>query len=752
MAPNSTQTSAPVPHRWRFFRSGGFDQVRLETGADLLALDQLDQKLWAALSCPARGLEFDTKTLALIDSAGDGRIRVPEILAAVRWAGSVLKNPDDLTRGASRLPLSAINDATPEGAQLLASARQILTNLGKGDAEEITLDDTTDTEKIFAKTTFNGDGIIPAAAADDEETRRVIEDIIECLGSEIDRSGAPGISQDKVDQFFTEAQAYSEWWVQAEREADTILPFGEATAAAATIFEAVKAKVDDYFTRCRLAAFDSRAAELLNPAQTSYEALSAKDLSASTEELALLPLATIAAGKPLPLTTGINPAWTGAIAQFRSAIVTPLFGDQDTLSADEWETLSAKFAAYEAWMQSKEGIVVERLGLARVRDILAGDSQNVITTLIAKDKALEPESNAISAVDKLVRYHRDLFRLLNNFVSFRDFYVPGATAIFQAGRLYLDGRSCDLCIRVDDIAKHSSLAQLSRTYLAYCECTHNGSAERMTIAAAFTNGDEDNLLVGRNGVFYDRKGQDWDATIVKLIEHPISVRQAFWSPYKRASRMISEQIEKMAAAREKEVETRTGAGISGVAQRAEAGKTPAEQTFDIAKFAGIFAAIGLAIGAIGTALAAVVTGVLGLTWWQMPLALIGLLLAISGPAMVIAYLKLRQRNLAPLLDANGWAVNIQAKINIPFGASLTSLAQLPPGAQRSLQDPFAEKKRPWKLYFLLVVFIAAVAFLWQQGFLQQWWERFASHEATTVTEEPAPATPEEPTPPPDSGG
>jgi len=46
-------------HRWRFFRSGGFDQVRLETGADLMSLDQLDQKLWVALSCPVKGLEFD---------------------------------------------------------------------------------------------------------------------------------------------------------------------------------------------------------------------------------------------------------------------------------------------------------------------------------------------------------------------------------------------------------------------------------------------------------------------------------------------------------------------------------------------------------------------------------------------------------------------------------------------------------------------------------------------------------------------
>ncbi len=130
-------------HPWKFFRAGGFDQVRLDTGADLVHLDQLDQKLWVALACPTTGLEFDSKTLALIDTDKDGRIRAPEIIAAAKWATSCLKNPDDLLKGSPSLPLSAINDATPEGKQLLSSARQILGNLGKKDADSITLEDTT---------------------------------------------------------------------------------------------------------------------------------------------------------------------------------------------------------------------------------------------------------------------------------------------------------------------------------------------------------------------------------------------------------------------------------------------------------------------------------------------------------------------------------------------------------------------------------------------------------------------------------
>src|SRR6478609_6194782 len=130
------------PHIWKFFRAGGFDQVRIQNGADLMALDQLDQKLWVALACPTTGLEFDSKTLALIDTDKDGRIRAPEIIAAAKWACKCLKNPDDLLKGAPSLPLNAINDADTEGKQLHASARQILINLGRKDADAITLEET----------------------------------------------------------------------------------------------------------------------------------------------------------------------------------------------------------------------------------------------------------------------------------------------------------------------------------------------------------------------------------------------------------------------------------------------------------------------------------------------------------------------------------------------------------------------------------------------------------------------------------
>lgn len=719
-------------HTWHFFRAGGFDQVQLRNGADILALDQLDQKLWMALSCPTRGIEFDTKTLDLIDTDNDGRIRAPEIIAAAKWAGTRLKTPNDLVKSSPSLPLNAINDATPEGKQLLASAKQILVNLGKADATSITAEDTTDTTKIFAQTTFNGDGIIPADSAEDDATKAVINDVIACLGADTDRSGKPGISQAKADQFFAEAQAFSNWWKKAETD-PTILPLSDATVSAASVFRSLKPKVDDYFARCRLAAFDSRALAALNREEKEFLALAAKDLTITSTEIAGFPLARIEPGKPLPLKEGVNPAWAGAVAQFETLVIRPLLNGQNAVTEADWLTISDRFAAYEAWSASKGGVAVEKLGLTRVREILASPAKEAIARLVEKDRALEPEANAIAAVDKLVRLHRDLFHLLNNYVSFRDFYARTDKAVFQVGTLYLDQRACDLCVRVDDAAKHAALAGMAKAYLAYCDCVRKSTGEKLTIAAAFTAGDSDNLMVGRNGIFYDRQGRDWDATITKVVENPISIRQAFWSPYKKFVRFIEEQVAKRAAAADaaSTAKLQTAAETTVAADQTKP-PAPASKKFDV----GTVAALGVALGALSAVLAGFVGGFIKLTWWQMPLALLAIMLAISLPSMVIAWLKLRQRNLGPILDANGWAVNARAKINTPFGGSLTQVARLPAGAHRDLADPFAEKKRPWKLWLVLLALVG-MAFAWWQGNFDRYLPERARSTSVLGTNAPA---------------
>ncbi len=614
--------TASLPH-WRFFRAGGFDQVRLDTAAELLNIGQLDQKLWVALSCPVKGIEFDARTLSFVDSDGDGQVRAPELIAAVAWAGARLKDTNVLAQKLPGVPLAAIRDDDEEGAAIAAAARELLADLN------------------------SGDGLVTVAVANAAQLRHA-------------------------------QRAQSAW----EAAGQAARPLGDATAAAHEALAAVAGKVEDWFVRCRLAAFDARAGAALNAADATLAALGGATLKNDDENIAALPLAHVQAGATLPLGSGLNPAWVARMATLNRAAVQPLLGDRALLTESDWLALKDKLAPYAAWLAAKP------------------------------DAAAEAE--AVRQLERLAHYVRDLLALANNFVAFRDFYTRQGKATFQVGTLYLDGRSAELCVAVNDAGRHAALATLSRMCLVYCDCVRG--SEKMSIAAAFTAGDSDQLMVSRNGVFYDRQGRDWDATIAKIVDHPISLRQAFWSPYKRIARFVGEQMQKIAASKAKasddKLTTAVVDGAKKVAAAPAAPVAPPPPPFDVGKFAGIFAAIGLAVGAIGTALASVLVGLLTLKWWQVPFALAGLMLAISGPAVILAWFKLRSRNLGPILDANGWAINARAKINIPFGTSLTQTAQLPPNAERALTDPYAEKKRPWALYFGILALILLAAFAW----------------------------------------
>jgi hypothetical protein len=684
-------------HSWRFFRTGGVDQVMFRTGADVANLQHLDLKLWLALAMPTRGVELDAATLDLIDTDKDGRIRPPEVLAAIAWARNAFNDLDGLLKGGDSVALNRIKDEA-----IRKGAERVLATVNKSGEKSVALVDVLGMAKEIAQTTFNGDGVVPAEAARDDATKQAITDIINALGAVTDRSGKPGVNQAMVDKFFADAQALSDWLKKAEGDA-ALTPAGAGTPEAMTAVNAVKAKVDDFFARGRLAAFDSRATAAVNRQEAEYLAIAARDLTVTAAEVAAFPLARVEPNKALPLTEGINPAWAGALSKLVKDAITPLLGAGKTsLTETEWNALQSKLAPFADYQSSRPASPVEKLGLDRLRELLTGKAKEDIAALIAEDLKLKPEFDQLSAVEKLVRFQRDLARLLVNYANFAEFYgLRGA--IFQAGTLYLDARACHLCVDVTDPGKHATLAGLAGMYLAYCDLKRP-AGEKKTIVAAITDGDSDNLMVGRNGVFYDRAGRDWDATITKVVANPISLREAFWAPYKKLLRMIEEMVAKRAAAADAAADKKL-AGAATAVSSADKAKPAEPKKVDV----GTVAALGVAVGAIGTAIAALATGILKLSWWQIPLVFVGILLLISLPSMIIAWLKLRRRNIAPLLDANGWAINTRAKINTPFGVALTDMAKLPPGAERSLDDPFADKQKPWGVYiFLAILVIAAI--------------------------------------------
>lgn len=656
---------------WKFSTVGGVTRVNIETGEDIAHLDELDQKLWTVLSCPVKGLEFDERTLHLLDSDGDGKLRVHEVVAAAQWLKKVLVEMEYLEEGNDMIEFSGVSDTTDEGRQVLEAARMILGKLGL-DKQSIALSDVAEYMAVYEE---------------------------KCKSEYVAAEGEP----------------YEP-------------PYGDDSDAAEAAVAAVRAKVEDWFMRCRLVQFDEDAAGALDVQVDKIAAIADNDLVQSMGEIAGYPLARPTKEGLLPLAEGINPAWQAQVAALAAL---PDLQDKTTLSEEEWKAIVAKVDAYTAWKAA---------GVSAMNEAIAAQ--------VAEHAA------AIEPVERLLRYCRDYVKLLHNYVVFKDFYRRDENnlAVFQAGKLYIDQRCCDLCIKVSDMGKSTTSAGKSGMFLIYCHCTSKGGAQ-MDIVAALTDGEIGGLHEGKNAIFYDRAGQDWDATITKIVDNPISIRQAFWSPYRKFGNWVTDKITKSASEKESkqfdEMTSKADTATTNLTVKTEGGAAEAKanekkaQMFDIAKFAGIFAAIGLAIGAIGGALAAL-GGFVTAKWYNVVLLIAAIVVLISGPSMLLAWLKLRKRNLGPVLNANGWAINSNVKVNTAFGKTLTSMAKYP---KVVTADPFADKKTPWWqkcLWWLLALVVIAFGVLYFTHNLP--WQKKAASEEPVVeaVEEPVAAVEEVP--------
>ena len=528
-------------YKWSFANVGGVTRVRIQSAEDIRHLGELDKKMWTVLSCPVNGLEISSDSLSLMDSDGDGQLRLKEVVATADYLCSALKDPQSLFAQSDKLALDNIAD----------EAVRVLAEKLSGGNNEIALADV----------------------------------------------------QAAIAAVSVEAQPVPD----APFEADVIAAYKEKQAEYAAYFEQEKLQ---------------KLGLALIPEDTAKPGMKEKDFVA----------------------------------------------------------MGAKIAEWEAAKGAVEAANADALAAAKAE--------------------FEP-------LRKLLLLHRDFYRLLRNFVTLEDFYDLDETTIasFQAGTLIIDQRACHLCIRVNDMGKHDAQAPLSGIYLLYCNCVNKKTGKTMQIVAAMTQGEIKNLNVGKNAIFYDNDGLDYDATVTKIIDNPISIRQAFWTPYRKFGNWIQEKINKSAAEKDaKAFNDMTAKADTAAGDPAVAEKKPA---FDIAKFAGIFAAIGMALGMIGTALVALFSGLATLHWWQLLLVFVGILLLISGPSMIMAWLKLRRRNLAPLLNANGWAVNAEAIISVPFGRTLTEQVAFPIIKIKKGLKPWAK----WLIAICVILVILGIACL-----------------------------------------
>lgn len=348
-----------------------------------------------------------------------------------------------------------------------------------------------------------------------------------------------------------------------------------------------------------------------------------------------MPLVTEAPDVVLPLKDHLNPKHLEAILDFAAKCAKPILGTDVELTRLGWKKVKASFAAYRAWLQAKP---VVNAGL----------------------------KNELVAEEKLLRYRLYLGEFLVNYVTMDALYEGKTPAIFQTGVLRIDGKEMNLCFHVESEAAHSALVGKSNCCVIYLKLVRPSDKAERQICAVVTAGTVAGLYAGRNGVFYDRDGKNWEAVITKVVESQVSLAEAFWEPWRKLGESISGMVRKFLGEREAK-------SMSMVSNPTAA--APAKDGG--AAMASSVAAIGIGVGMVGAAAASLMAALSSMGGIQILAAIIGLILVVSLPSVILTYFKLRRRDLSAILNACGWAVNRPMRFSMARAKLFTKCAKGP---------------------------------------------------------------------------
>jgi len=639
----------------------------------------LDESLWMATSAPIEAFRCDPGFIEQVNGDGSGRISSDELKSAVRWLLDVLKDTGGICEQSDRMRLDAIDQNSEGGRILRESATHVLATLGEASPDAISLGQVRKYLAVEKEQPLNGDGVLVPEAASNNELCDFIKDAISCIGGTEDAGGRMGITQTQLDQFAADVEGLVSWkekgGLPKEGESSEMFPFGEETSGVYTVYAENAAEVDLFFDLCRTLAFDPRVANRLNCSDADLQELNFGSVDDIKTCLHQAPLAKPGVGAALPLCgDSVNPLYRDWLFQLSNEVLAKALGESpDLLSEDEWNSVKKMLQPYAAYLDEKQGDRVECLPHAKLLRYGEGDLCEEARKLVEKDKAIADKLKGVRDLERLLLYHEHLIRLANNFVSFSQLYTVEERALFETGAVVIDGRWLDLVVRVADIAKHSEAAKASNIFTIYLEVTDKTLSDKFTVVAPATSGTKGNLTVGKRGVFFDIEGKEYDARIVKIIENPISIREALCAPFARLWGFVLGKIESISGSSEKEMQKSADKLLKAPPRQSGSGALPGGP-------AGLLVGLSVSAAAIGSAFAFITKTFSSLRPGQALLGLAGAAVCVGVPVAVTAIMKLRRQDLSSLLEGCGWAVNARMRLNPAQRRQFTRKPGYPTGA------------------------------------------------------------------------
>ena len=720
-----------------FKRYAGSLQAEIRDFSDLLAAIEIPKTQWVATACPIQGLNCDPRFLHFVDTDNNGRIRVEEFTTAVKWTDEMLDTHDGVDKASDVLTLAHLSKAAKH---IREAADLVLESMGDDARKEIALEKIRASETPLRAAYFNGDGIIAAESVKDARLAEVVKIAIATVPETKNRSDKPGVTKEQLEELRKRIAKAQE---HVGKKAASFA-WGDATEARVDAIKAVRTRVDEYFQYCRLAATSKSGAEHLRVSDDAVAA-SVGDATALAKALASAPIAAAREDGALEWAKIYRGPVYEALETLRTAVFEPVVGARPQMTEAQWRDLVAKADAATAWL---DGVAADKAVFEKLTDlekVTDGEFTSVIA-LAEADLARKDKLAAVEQLEKLVLFQRWVVRFANNFISMPDLYDPGYTALFEQGRLILSGRLFTFSVRVADRGAHSALAARGTMYIAYVKVTAKDGADTFDVAVPVTAGTAAGVEVGKRGVFIDHAGKEWDAAVVQIVTNPVSLLEAIIAPYKRIGAFVSSKVEAWAGEGDRELEQHLNKGYEGAQQVRRDASSAASQAADgsappaaaapaapaapAAQAGGgmggnVAIALSIAISAVSAVIATVVGIFAGKSIFQILGMLVGIFMIVSVPAGVFAWLKLRQRDMAIVLEACGWALNDRMRLGKYLGSLFTRRPARPVGSRietlDSVQETIERRRaegldeiertglRPLHWFIIILVVLGAIA-------------------------------------------
>ena len=229
---------------------------------------------------------------------------------------------------------------------------------------------------------------------------------------------------------------------------------------------------------------------------------------------------------------------------------------------------------------------------------------------------------------------------------------------------------------------------------------------------AVTSSGRGNLSIGKRGIFIDRNGIELDAEVVEIIDNPISIAEAIVSPIRRLLKTITGKIESLTTKADEKLQQFAGSTVDALGNATTA---PVANPPPVTDRSGIGSALlggSVAIAALGSATAYITTTLASMRWWQVLAGFGAALLAVVVPAVVLAMLKLKRRDMSSIIEASGWAVNVRMKLTRRLQRVFTADPIYPKGAKGS---PAIRRRRFLVVASVVIVCIVIVVVSFASG-------------------------------------